>query len=438
MPNFKSNNRERKSYDQLEKTVLKSKPNSLSSDYDVNLYLANLYNKLAEKIRKNNIQITEARIQNKDYSKILSENLKTLYEELLSKTAMLESLRYSHNQQFSIIGNRANRPLVLEEADITKMFLETEEDNVLELLAKNMDWYSKTSKEVEIVCKNVLEKIPGDLEVNWYTMRYIYEYISSVCVGGEIIKEHLLNYNGNLEDDEEIEKDDILKRVKSMLDTTNHECKTEIRLADIYKFASCKNLEEQLYKGKAFSQIELYRQESQKRKKGEKTGVVIDIERDKNMNGTNFNTGYNVYMPFYTNSFRDHSDASEFSYIIQKQVLDGDDPTKFPLDYLEEIPFRPYITFKLTPQRILDLYSILEEYDNPKVNCFISENNKDRLNKVYGYFSDVLHYSINGEVENLTRLLEEGNTGEFKKQVKKDKETFSKNLEDKDNQIVFE
>lgn len=438
MSNFKSNNREKKSYDQLEKTILKNGFNTSIFNNDINLYLSKLYNKLAERMRNNHIRITEARIQNEDYSEILSENLRILYEELLSKTAMLESLRYSHNQQFSIIGNRVKKPLILEEKDVAKMFLETNENSLLELLAKNMDWYSKTSKEVEVVCKNILEKIPGDLEINWYTMRYIYDYISSVCIDGKIIKEHLLNYNGNLENSEEIEKDIILKRLKRMLDITNREFKTEITLTDIYKFASCKRLEEYLYKGKAFAQIELYRQETQKRKKGENTGIIIDIERDKNMSGTNFNTRYNVYMPFYTNNFRDHSDVSEFSYIMHKQVLDGDDPTKFPLDFLEEIPFRPYITFKLTPQRIFDIYGILEEYDNPKVNCFISDDNRERLNKVYGYFSEILHYSINGKSENLTRLLEEGNIGEFKKQVKKDKEAFSKKIENADIQRVFE
>lgn len=436
MSNFKSNNRERKSYEQLEKTVFKNGFDT--SDSDINLYLAKLYNNLAEKMRRNYINLTEYRVQDKDYSGILSENLRILYEELLSKTAMLESLRYSHNQQFSIIGNRVKRPLMLEEKDVTEMFLETEDNSLLELLAKNMDWYSKTSKEVEVVCKNALEKMPGDLEKNWYTMRYIYDYISNGCVGGEIIKEHLVNYTGDLENGEEIEKDEILKRVKDMLNTTNREFKTEIKLTDIYIFASCKRLEEYLYKGKAFTQIELYRQEAQNRKKGEETGIAIDIERDKNMNGTNFNTGYNVYIPFYTNSFRDHSDISEFSYIIHKQVLNGDDPSKFPLDYLEEIPFRPYITFKLTPERILDLYSILEEYDNPNVNCFINESNKDRLNKVYGYFSDALHYSITRSRGNLSSLLEEGNFGEFKKQVRKDRETFSKKLEDKNDQKFFE
>ena len=69
---------------------------------------------------------------------------------------MIESLRYSHKQQFSIIGNRVKKPLILKEKDVAKMFLETNENSLLELLAKNMDWYSKTSKEVEVVCKNIL------------------------------------------------------------------------------------------------------------------------------------------------------------------------------------------------------------------------------------------------------------------------------------------
>ena len=79
MSNFKSNNREKKSYDQLEKSILKNGFNTSIFNNDINLYLSKLYNKLAERMRNNHIRITEARIQNEDYSEILSENLRILY-----------------------------------------------------------------------------------------------------------------------------------------------------------------------------------------------------------------------------------------------------------------------------------------------------------------------------------------------------------------------
>lgn len=437
MPNFTNNNREKKSYEKLEETIIKNNSEDSSFSNDVNLYLAKIYTNLTSKIRQNYLKLSEAKFQNKDYSEILRENLKIIYEELLSKTALLESLRYNHNQQFSIIGNRLKRPLILEEKDVENLFLETDEDSVLELLAKNMDWFSKTSKEVGIVSKNVLEKIPGDLEINGYTMRYIDDYISNNCVNGEIIKEYLLNYNEDLEDEEQLKKDEILNRVNEMVKATNNAFQTDIKLTDVYKFAACKRLEEYLYKIKAFSQIELYRQEAKNRKEGEETGISLDIQRDKNMNGTNFNTKYNVYIPFYTNCFRDHSDITNFSYMINRQVLDGDDPLKFPLDSLEDIPFRPFITFKLNPKRIFDLYSILEEYDNPKVNCFINNENETRLNKVYGYFADILHSSITKDDSKISELLDENDLQEFKKQVKKDRECFGKMLSAKEEEKIF-
>ena len=112
------------------------------------------------------------------------------------------------------------------------------------------------------------------------------------------------------------------------------------------------------------AQIELYKSEVKNRQDGEQSKVALGIERDKKMNGTNFNTKYNVFIPFYLNSYRDHSDGNSFVPLINGQVMSGAEVSEFPIDSIDEIPFRPFVNFKLSPKKIYQIYSILEEYDS--------------------------------------------------------------------------
>lgn len=438
IPKFTNNNREKKDYEKLSEFIKRNHPDSFFGD--VNLYLAKIYNSFGKNIRKNYLRFSEAKIQNSDYGDILRDNLRILYEQYLSKTVLLESLRVCSNQQFTIIGNRIIKPLLLEKQDIQDMFLKTEEDSIAELLAKNMDWFSKSSKEIEMVSKSVLNEIPGNIEINGYTMRYINDYISSVCINGKIIRDHLLECG----DDNIFQNsdDDVLTRINDMINITNDNFDTNITIQDVYKYASCKKLQEYLYTIKALTQIELYRQEAKNRKSGNNTGVIFDIKRDQSMNGTNFNTKFIVNIPFYINNFRDHSDISSLAPLINKQIMDGEDTKSFPLESSPEIPFRPFITFKLDDKRIYQIYRILENYDDPKINCFLTQENSDRLSKVYGYLADRLHYSIffddEKELENYpSQYLLSGDIEKFKASVRNDRNYLIEQKRDINQRIDF-
>lgn len=429
MSNFSCNKREKKEYEKMKKRFQKM---SGSDSFDMNLCLADMYAGLTRMLKKQYISLSNARFSKENYDDVLRSVLKSLYEDMLSKTVLLDSLKYCHNQQFSIVGNRLIRPLLLEDSDLEEMFLATENDTTIELLAKTMDWVSKSSKEVELVSKNILSNIPGDLELNGYTMRYINDYLSSVCMNGNLMREHFLDKELGFDENN---NDDITLRIREMLAITNEKFETNISLKDVYEYCSCKRLEEYLYKVKALAQIELYKSEVKNRQDGEQSKVALDIERDKKMNGTNFNTKYNVFIPFYLNSYRDHSDGNSFVPLINGQVMSGAEVSEFPLDSIDEIPFRPFVNFKLSPKRIYQIYSILEEYDNPKVNCFYSQETKERLDKIYSYIADGLHYSIDSvdfDKPFPSEYLENGDFSGFKTCVKNDREHFT-NMVDRDN-----
>lgn len=434
MANFSCNNREKKEYAKIKSRLEKM---STSDDFDVNLCLADMYAAVTRNLKTKYRAFSESRYTSGKYDDVLRDMLKILYEDMLSKTVLLDSLKYCHNQQFTIVGNRAIKPLLLDNDDLEGIFLNTQEDNTVELLAKTMDWVSKSSKEVELVSKNVLMDIPGDLELNGYTMRYINDYLSDVCMNGEIIRNHFLDDRLGFSDDL---SDPVVNRVNEMLEVTNEKFGTSISLKDVYKYASCKRLEEFLYKLKAISQVELYRTEAQNRREGENTGVALDIERDKSMNGTNFNTKYNVFIPFYLNSFRDHSDGSSFTSLINHQVMNGDSVETFPLDSIDDIPFRPFLNFKLGSKRIYQIYNILEEYDNPKVNCFYSEETSSRLDSIYSYIADGLHYSIvSGDMDKPfpSDYLQSGDLQSFKTCVRQDREYYAKTMDRQNNDRTF-
>ena len=153
------------------------------------------------------------------------------------------------------------------------------------------------------------------------------------------------------------------------------------------------------------------------------------------MNGTNFNTKYNVFIPFYLNSYRDHSDGNSFVPLINGQVMSGAEVSEFPIDSIDEIPFRPFVNFKLSPKKIYQIYSILEEYDNPKMNCFYGQETKERLDKIYSYIADGLHYSIDSvdfDKPFPSEYLEKGDLSGFKTCVKSDREHFT-SMVDRDN-----
>ena len=245
MANFSCNNREKKEYAKIKSRLEKM---STSDDFDVNLCLADMYAAVTRNLKTKYIAFSESRYTSGKYDDVLRDMLKTLYEDMLSKTVLLDSLKYCHNQQFTIVGNRAIKPLLLDNDDLEGIFLNTQEDNTVELLAKTMDWVSKSSKEVELVSKNVLMDIPGDLELNGYTMRYINDYLSDVCMNGEIIRNHFLDDRLGFSDDL---SDPVVNRVNEMLKVTNEKFGTSISLKDVYKYASCKRLEEFLYKVKA-------------------------------------------------------------------------------------------------------------------------------------------------------------------------------------------
>lgn len=429
MANFSCNNREKKEYEKIKNRFKKM---SSSDSFDVNLCLADMYAGVTRTLKNHYLSLSEARFSRENYDDILRDMLKSLYVDMLSKTVLLESLKYCHNQQFTIVGNRAFKPLLLENEDLEAMFLATQGDTTAELLAKTMDWASKSSKEVDLVSKNILSRIPGNLDLNGYTMRYINDYISSVCMNGELIRDHFLDDSLSYSEDD---SNPIVKRVKDMLNITNDKFETSISLKDVYEYAACKRLEEYLYKVKALSQVELYKTESRCREEGEQTGVALDIERDKKMNGTNFNTKYNVFIPFYLNSYRDHSDGSTFSPLINKQVMRGVDVESFPLDSIDEIPFRPFVNFKLSSKRIYQIFSILEEYDNPKINCFYSSETSSRLDKIYSYIADGLHYSIEaGDMDKPfpSEYLASGDMQKFKNCVRQDREYYSQKMDKTD------
>ena len=434
MANFSCNNREKKEYAKIKERLQKM---SISDNFDVNLCLADMYAAVTRNLKSKFATFNELRYTNRQYDGVLRDMLKGLYEDLLSKTVLLDSLKYCHNQQFTIVGNKMIKPLLVDDNDLEGIFIDTEGESTVELLAKMMDWVSKSSKEVGLVSKNVLMDIPGDLELNGYTMRYINDYLAGGCMNGKIIREHFLDNNLGFSDDL---NDPIISRINDMLTVTNEKFGTNITLKDVYKYAACKRLEDLLYKVKSVSQVELYITEAQNRRDGENTGVALDIERDKSMNGTDFNTKYNVFIPFYLNSFRDHSNGKSFAPLINSQVRKGDSIETFPLDSIDEIPFRPFLNFKLGSERIYQIYNILEEYDNPKVNCFYRDETSSRLDSIYSYIADGLHYSIvSGDLDKPfpSDFLQAGDLQSFKSCVRQDREYYTRSMDRVDNDRPF-
>ena len=215
MSNFSCNKREKKEYEKMKKRFQKM---SGSDSFDMDLCLADMYAGVTRMLKKHYISLSNARFSKENYDDVLRSVLKSLYEDMLSKTVLLDSLKYCHNQQFSIVGNRLIRPLLLEDSDLEDVFLDTANDTTIELLAKTMDWVSKSSKEVELVSKNVLLNIPGDLELNGYTMRYINDYLSSVCMNGNLMREHFLDKELGFDENS---NDDVILRIREMLAITN-------------------------------------------------------------------------------------------------------------------------------------------------------------------------------------------------------------------------
>jgi hypothetical protein len=97
-----------------------------SDSFDMDLCLADMYAGVTRMLKKHYISLSNARFSKENYDDVLRSVLKSLYEDMLSKTVLLDSLKYCHNQQFSIVGNRLIRPLLLEDSDLEDVFLDLE------------------------------------------------------------------------------------------------------------------------------------------------------------------------------------------------------------------------------------------------------------------------------------------------------------------------
>lgn len=293
---------------------------------DNDMYFAYNYAILGQTMKEKRLKL----IGDSTNNVCLEENLKMLSRELFSITGYLDRITNANNNYYKSF----NYPALNE---YNPWIIDKDKNNVMnaefgvqlgynsriELLAKNMLWVNRATKEFDIIRRHIVESKSVDKKKN-YTYGKKFEKIvenilrdNSDYDGQVLVTEFLDRYSAYIYGDcdkEEIKNDDAYKKVEEIKDKE----KSNITMDDVFKYLSLSTTESTLYQMKNRF-VELAMMEIGNLKKTRKmNGIKVCKTSDQDSKNNSYNTRLQIVIPGYSSPFTVHSNDTHLTDLATK------------------------------------------------------------------------------------------------------------------------
>lgn len=252
----------------------------------------------------------------------LAETLRSYKEGIFSRTGYLERTIKANNDYYSRISenrlledynpwhinNKGKASNVMEEEFTTQL----QYNSRIELIAKNMIWCNRATKEVETVRKNVvMEKAGSFKKVQEYSNKY--ESVADEILNDETLydgenlaTEFLDRYSAYLSGDfelDEIKEDESYKKIESILAKNGGDLTVE----DVFKYTSLSMTGSTLYTMKNMYMQMAVKEIDELKKKRKLGGIKMAKSKDESSKSGKYNYRFQISIPGYNSPFTVHA-----------------------------------------------------------------------------------------------------------------------------------
>lgn len=293
---------------------------------DNDMYFAYNYAILGQTMKEKRLKL----IGDSTNNVCLEENLRMLSKELFSITGYLERITNANNNFYKTFSHPAldeYNPWVIPNDKNNVMNAEfgvqLGYNSRIELLAKNMFWVNRATKEFDIIRRHIVEDKSSDKNKNYKYGKQFEKIVENILRdnsdydGQVLVTEFLDRYSsyiyGDLEKDE-ILNDDSYKKVESIIGKE----KTDINIDEIFKYLSISTTESTLYQMKNRF-LELAMMEIGELKKVRKTnGIRVSKTNDQDSKSNSYNTRLQIVIPGYSSPFTVHANNTHLTDLATK------------------------------------------------------------------------------------------------------------------------
>lgn len=293
---------------------------------DNDMFFAYQFAKTGKTLRETRLKL----IGNSSNNTCLEENLNMLSKELFPITGYLDRIIDANNSYYK----EFNHP---ELNDDNPWLIDKDKENVMtaefgltlgynsriELIAKNMLWVNRETKELEIIRKHIVENRAGDRKKCYAYGKKFESIISKILqnqieFGGQaLFFDFLDKYTSFVHGD--INKK-LLKKSGSyrLIESMKTKESDDITMDDIYKYLSLSLTESSLYQMKNRF-VELAVKEFSELKKSKKlNGVQMCRTTDESSNSNTYNTRLQIVIPGYSSPFTVHANDTHLTDLENK------------------------------------------------------------------------------------------------------------------------
>lgn len=293
---------------------------------DNDMYYAYNFAILGQTMRETRLQL----IGNSTNNVCLEENLRMLAKEFFPVTGYMDRIIDANNSYYKTFNHPSldkYNPWVIDKNKENVMDSEFGSalgyNSRIELIAKNMLWTNRATKELDIIRRHIVEEKAGDRrKCRTYGKKFenIVEKIlldqdeyDGQALSSEFLDKFSAHVYGEY-DIEEMKEQDSYKKVEEI---KNNEA-SDITMEEVFKYLSLSTAETTLYQMKTRF-VELAIKEIGELKKARKmNGIKVCKSSDNNSKSNTYNTRLQIVIPGYNSPFTVHANNTHLTDLSTK------------------------------------------------------------------------------------------------------------------------